>query len=166
MADHFLGQISITSLPFAPKNWAFCDGQLLPISTNQALFSLLGTTYGGNGVTTFALPDLRGRRPVSMGTGYVNGQSGGSETQSLSVNELPGHAHSVMAQSAVGTQDSPAAGFLSASGVDLPFAPALPVVGQRPLLNPAGNSQPHENRPPYLVLNFIIALTGIFPSRD
>ena len=165
MGTPYLGEIRLCSFNFAPKNWALCNGQLLPINTNQALFSLLGTTYGGNGQTTFALPDLRGRRPLHDGNGYTWGQSGGAEAHTLTLAEMPAHTHYVRVQSAVGTQEAAAGGYVAASGVDLPFAGSAQGTSQQ-LLTSVGGSQAHMNLPPYLVLNFIIALQGVFPSQN
>ena len=165
MGTPFLGEIRLCSFNFAPKNWALCNGQLLPINTNQALFSLLGTTYGGNGQTTFALPDLRGRRPLHDGNGYTLGQRAGAEAYTLKLAEMPAHTHYVRVQSAVGTQEAAAGGYLAASAVDLPFADTAQGANTQ-LLTSVGGSQAHMNLPPYLVLNFIIALQGVFPSQN
>ncbi len=166
MADPFLAEIRLCSFAFPPKGWAMCNGQLLPINQNQALFSLLGTTYGGDGRTNFALPNLQGRRPVMDGPGYTLGQAGGADFHTLSAQQLPAHTHAMKASKAVGTQASPQGGYLAASDVDVPYTSAN---GPFPSNNAVavsntGGSQPHENRPPYLVLNFVIALQGIFPS--
>jgi microcystin-dependent protein len=157
---------------FAPQGWALCNGQLLPIAQNQALFSLLGTTYGGDGRTTFALPDLRSRVPVHQGQGpglspYAEGQAGGTETVTLAAAQMPGHTHPVTASSSAATSDNPAARTLA--------RPASPIYHTEPgqhavmganMLGEAGGSQPHDNIQPYLVLTFCIALTGIFPSQN
>ncbi|CAN7678973.1 tail fiber protein [Acidovorax sp. LjRoot118] len=168
MAQPFMGEIRLCSFNFAPKGWAMCNGQILPINQNQALFSLLGTTYGGDGVTTFALPNLRGRRPIQEGAGYAQGEAGGTEFHTLLSPEMPQHSHSVNVSTAVGDQASPSSGFIAASNVDAPFtAPADAVISTNvSTVTPAGGSQPHENRPPFLVMNFVIALQGIFPSRN
>ena len=168
MAEPFLAEIRLCSFVFAPKGWALCNGQLLPINQNQALFSLLGTTYGGDGRVNFALPDLRGRRAIQEGNGHVLGERGGEDTHALSIGELPGHSHSVQAASTVGEVDSPVNGVLAASAVDVPYAAAnAPVLGgNASALANVGGSQAHENRPPFLVLNYIIALQGIFPSAN
>lgn len=168
MAEPFLSEIRICSFNFAPKGWAFCNGQFLPINQNQGLFSLLGTTYGGNGQTTFALPDLRGRRPLREGNGHTLGESAGSDSHTLSLLELPQHTHALRVASAVGTQASPANGYLAASNVDVPYTGGQGnVLGASTTALPTvGSSQAHENRAPYLVLNFIIALQGIFPSPN
>jgi microcystin-dependent protein len=168
MAEPFLSEIRICSFNFPPKGWAFCNGQLLPINQNQGLFSLLGTTYGGDGRVNFALPDLRARRPLMEGNGHTLGERAGSDSHTLSLQEMPEHSHTVKASTAVGTQASPANGYLAASNVDVPYTGAQGnVLGSNTgVLTSTGNSQPHENRSPYLVLNFIIALQGIFPSPN
>ena len=164
MSDPFLGEVKIISWNFPPKGWAFCNGQLLPINQNQALFSILGTTYGGDGRTNFALPNLQGRSPVHVGNGIVLGQSGGQTAHTLSVSELPAHNHVP-----VGSTSAPA--FPSAGGNLWAANPNLYNSTSNTAMNPAcitatGGSQPHQNMSPYLVLNFIIALQGIFPSRN
>jgi microcystin-dependent protein len=166
MADPFIGEIKIIGFNYPPRGWAFCNGQLLPINQNQALFSLLGTTYGGNGSTTFALPDLRGRVPVHVGSGYTQGQRSGEETHTLTPAEMPTHQHTLGASNATATFDE-AAGAVFAGGGASRFAPAgtANTALDPRVVQAVGGSQPHENRQPYLVLNFAIALTGIFPSR-
>lgn len=168
MAEPFLSEIRICSFNFAPKGWALCNGQLLPINQNQALFSLLGTTYGGDGQTTFALPNLQGRRPLMEGNGHTLGERAGTDSHTLIPQELPEHTHAIRASTSVGTQASPADGYLAASNVDVPFT-----AGQGNILGSnssavtsVGGSQAHENRSPFLVVNFIIALQGIFPSPN
>lgn len=163
MGTPYLGEIRLCSFNFAPKGWALCNGQLLPINQNQALFALLGTTYGGDGQVNFALPDLRGRQPVHRGNGYTLGQRTGTEFHTLTVGEMPPHTHQVRVQSAVGAQEMATGGYLAASAVDLPFAGTAQDVNQQ-VLTSAGGGQPHTNLPPYLVTNFIIALQGIFPT--
>ena len=166
MSTPFLSEIKIVSFNFAPKGWALCNGQLLPINQNQALFSLLGTVYGGNGQTTFALPNLQGRVAMHVGNGHVLGESAGEASHTLIQSEMPTHVHTVAASStATGGTASPNGNFLG-GGNNVYSAPQSPT-----LLNPAtvatvGNSQPHENMSPYLVLNFCIALQGIYPSRN
>ena len=164
MSDPFLGEIKIISWNFAPKGWAFCNGQLLPISQNQALFSILGTTYGGDGRVNFALPNLQGRSPVHVGNGINLGERGGEIAHTLSISELPGHTHGVAASSA-------APSFSSAAGNLWCVNPGLYNATSDTAMNPAditvtGGSQPHANMSPYLVLNFVIALQGIFPSQN
>lgn len=158
-----MGEIRMMSFQYVPRGWAACAGQLMPISQNSALFSLLGTQFGGNGQTTFGLPDLRGRTPMHRGTGYPVGQVGGAETHTLSVAEMPVHTHPVVAAA---TPDS-----LSPVGANFagPGKQAFTGTGTGPMhagaIAPAGGSQPHENRPPYLVVNYVIAISGIYPSR-
>lgn len=173
MSDQYLGEIRIFAGNFAPKDWALCNGQLMPISQNTALFSLLGTTYGGDGRTTFALPDLTGKAPMQQGstpglTERALGEVGGSKTVTLLINEMPAHTHAP-ATVAIGNTTSPVnatwAGIVQGRG-------ATPMYGTTPntQMNPAaigvsGGSQPHNNLQPYLGLNFVISLTGVFPPR-
>jgi microcystin-dependent protein len=191
MSNPFIGQLMLVPYNFAPRGWAFCNGQLLPIAQNTALFSLLGTTYGGNGQTTFALPDLRGRAAISSGQGpglssYTLGQRSGAETHTLIVTEMPAHTHTV----SIGTlaaqaraRNSPANSntpldnvpAIEAAGVTATYssaaadanmsAGAIALAGA-PTAATSGGSQPHNNLPPYLALNYCIALQGIFPSRN
>ncbi|MDA8444026.1 phage tail protein [Paracidovorax valerianellae] len=174
-SDPFLGEITLFAGNFAPKNWAFCWGQTLAISQNSALFSLLGTTYGGNGQTTFALPDLRGRVPLGMGQGpglsnFVQGEMGGRESVTLTSNQLPTHSHSTVmsVSSSPGNSAAPDGKYLAASNRrDDQFTDQSPDGNLAGLTSgPAGGNQPHENMQPYLALNFIIALQGLFPSRN
>jgi microcystin-dependent protein len=171
MSEPFLAEIKIISWNFAPKGWAFCNGQLLPINQNQALFSLLGTTYGGNGQTNFALPDFRGRAPVHTGT-FVLGQKGGQEAHTVTMSEMPAHTHPLKAsskqanQATLVTQPGPTPNILAAvQGNQYGPVAALTTLIPDTVTN-TGGSQPHENRPPFLVLNFVIALQGIFPSQN
>ena len=168
MATPFLGELKLIGFTFAPKGWALCNGQLLPINQNQGLFSLLGTTYGGDGLVNFALPDLRGRRPLMEGNGHTLGERAGTDSHTLSLQELPPHTHAIKASSAVGTQASPANGYLASSNVDVPFTAGQGSIlgGTSTAVTSIGGSQAHENRSPFLVLNFIIALQGIFPSPN
>ena len=167
--DPFLGEIRIFGGDFAPRGWAFCRGQLVSIAQNTALFSLLGTTYGGNGQTTFGLPDLRGRLPVHPGPSVTQGEVAGAEHVTLSASELPTHTHTFVASSQPANAGLPsgnrvanttAAGpLLYADGpTTVPMAPAA--------IGPAGLSHPHENRMPYLAMNYIISMQGVFPSRN
>jgi len=173
MSEPFLSEIKIISWNFAPKGWAFCNGQILPIAQNQALFSLLGTTYGGDGRTTFALPDFRGRIPHHFGNGLTLGERAGSSSVTINSSQLPAHNHLVSANTNPGTLAFPST--LSpavthniwASSSQNPYTGVNPDVAMDPTnISATGGSQPHENRQPYLVLNFIIALQGIFPSQN
>ncbi|MCE3001454.1 MAG: tail fiber protein [Xanthomonadaceae bacterium] len=168
MSEPFIAEIRIVGFNFAPVGWALCDGQLLPISQNTALFSLLGTTFGGNGQTTFALPDLRGRAPMFDGQGpglppRVLGERGGTESVTLTVAEMPPHSHPVAVSTAVADRANPV-GTRFGSTVDPVYTAANPGLAAA-AQGTAGGSQPHENMQPSLVLNFIIALQGIFPPR-
>ncbi|NHZ42244.1 MULTISPECIES: phage tail protein [Massilia] len=170
MSEPFFAEIRMMSFNFPPKGWAVCNGQLLPINQNQALFSLLGTQYGGNGQTNFALPDLRGRVPVH--TGAVSGppgSTGGQETVTLAPSQLPVHAHALNATTALATSGSPAnalAGKKGRLGRDLFAAPANQVALNENTVTPRGGSQAHSNMQPFLTVNFVIALQGIFPSPN
>jgi microcystin-dependent protein len=161
----YLSEIKIMSFPFAPKGWAQCNGQLLPINQNQALFSLLGTMYGGDGRTTFALPNLQGRVPIHMGSGFPQGSLGGEQAHTLTLGEAPLHVHAAYGTSSDGDSPIPAGNFLGAA--DNMYAPLSNPVALTPAtVTNAGGSQAHENMQPYLVLNFCIALQGIFPSQN
>jgi microcystin-dependent protein len=168
MSEPFLSEIRLMSFTFAPKGWALCNGQLLPINQNQALFSLLGTTYGGNGSTTFGLPDLRGRVSMHAGSGHSQiGEKGGEAAHTLTQSELPMHTHLAAASTATqGGHQTPDNRYLGGGGnVYHPLAPQLTTL--RPdSVAVTGGSQPHENRQPYLTLSFCIALQGIFPSPN
>ncbi|HEY8876942.1 MAG TPA: tail fiber protein [Roseateles sp.] len=173
MADPFLGELKLAAFTFAPRGWAFCDGQILPISQNTALFALLGTTYGGNGQTTFALPDLRGRSPVHAGSsvnGNVSlGEQGGVENVTLNLNQVPAHSHSLSGSSDLANASAPGGALPAAKprGGLTRYAPAGSDTVMAPgSVGPAGGSQPHNNMQPYLVLSWLIALEGIFPSRN
>jgi microcystin-dependent protein len=166
MGTPFLSEIKIVSFNFAPKGWAQCNGQLLPINQNQALFSLLGTTYGGDGITTFALPDFRGRAPVHIGNGIVQGQRAGEETHTLIISEMPQHNHLVSANTGSPNQPGLAGNMWCNNGSNL-YSGSNPNSSMNPAAgSPMGSSQPHPNIQPFLVLNFIIALQGVFPSRN
>jgi microcystin-dependent protein len=166
MAEPFLGEIRLMGFGFPPKGWAHCNGQILPINTNAALFSLLGTTYGGDGRVNFALPDLRARVPIHMGAGHTLGERGGANTHTLTAVELPTHTHVLNVSTAAnGGNVSPANRFLG-GGNNVYHAPAA-FTALHPLTVAAvGAGQPHENRQPYLTINFCIALAGIFPSQN
>jgi microcystin-dependent protein len=165
MSTPFLAQISVFSCNFAPRGFALCNGQLLPINQNQALFSLLGTTYGGDGRVNFGLPDLRGRVPVCSGESLVLGQRSGESAHTLLMSEMPAHSHTLSASSAIGNATSPT-GNLPAAAVTGPYSTAGPGVALQGVTASTGGSQAHENRQPYLVLSFCIALQGIFPSQN
>jgi len=166
MAQPYVGEIRMFAGNFAPAGWQLCEGQLLPISENETLFNLIGTTYGGDGMTTFALPDLRGRVPVHQGNGYVLSQTGGSEIVTLAVPQMPAHSHPLIASTNLATSNRPD-GRVPAQSRAVP----LYTEGSPSVTLPAaaagsvGGSQPHENLQPYLCLNFIISLYGIFPSQ-
>jgi microcystin-dependent protein len=180
MSEPFLSEIKLVSFNFPPKGWAFCNGQFLPINQNQPLFALLGTTYGGNGQTTFALPNLRGRTPIHMSNGHTLGEAAGSTSVTLNIQQLPTHIHQLSGRNDIVTPDdngqNPTGKFLAGAQVALQGGGTGPVQNYAPpanlvALNAAtctsvGGSQPHNNMMPYLVLNFIIALQGIFPSRN
>lgn len=166
MSTPFLGEIKIISWNFSPKGWAFCNGQFLPINQNQALFSLLGTMYGGNGQTTFALPDMRGRAPIHVGGGFIQGQAGGQEFHTVTQSEMPAHTHLVSASTnTTGATNQPTGNIFASSNVASYQTSANNTLIPSEVSN-VGGSQPHENRQPFLVLNYIIALQGIFPSRN
>ncbi|WPU97009.1 tail fiber protein [Mucilaginibacter sabulilitoris] len=177
--ETYLGTVLMFAGNFAPRGWALCNGQLLSIAQNSALFSLLGTTYGGDGITTFALPNLQGRAPIHWGqspglTNRVIGEASGSENVTLINTQMPQHTHTVSASAATGTQASPEGNVLALSsdpdvgGAPLNFiAPASINTTMAPaMISTAGNSQPHNNMQPYLAITFIIALEGIYPSRN
>src|SRR5882762_6680123 len=164
MSNAFLGQITMFGGNFAPRNTALCNGQTLPIAQNQALFSLLGTTYGGNGQTTFALPNLQGRTPIHMGNGHVLGEAGGEQAHTLSISEMPTHTHIANASTANGSTNFANGNILAAAG-NLYAAPnSLTTLNPTSITN-VGGSQAHQNMQPFLTLTFCIALQGIFPSR-
>ncbi|PYQ26461.1 MAG: phage tail protein [Acidobacteria bacterium] len=165
MAEPFLSEVRIMSFVFPPKGWALCDGQLLPINQNQALFSLLGTTFGGDGRVNFGLPDLRGRTPLHVGSGHTLGERGGEQAHTLSIAELPTHAHMAQASSSVGDAPTPTNFLLAKTqGVDV-FAPVANLTAMSPAsITNTGGSQAHLNMQPFLTLSFCIALQGIFPS--
>ena len=166
MSEPFLAEVKIISWNFPPKGWAFCNGQLLPINQNQALFSLLGTTYGGDGRTTFALPNLQGSMPVHVGQGIALGQRGGETAHTLNISEMPAHNHIPVGSNINPPPFPTATGNLWSANNAKPFAASATGSMNPACVAVAGGSQPHENMSPYLVLNFIIALQGIFPSRN
>ena len=169
MSTPFLSEIKIISWNYAPKGWAFCNGQVLPINQNQALFALLGTTYGGNGVTTFQLPNLQGRSPIMMSASFPLGAVGGESSHTLITSEMPAHAHSLKGVNSAPTTNSPNNATLSqpSTVVGNLYGAATGATTLAPqAIATAGGSQPHPNAQPYLVVNFVIALQGIFPSRN
>ncbi len=166
MSQPYVGEIRMVGFNFAPVGWAFCNGQTLTISQNEVLFNLIGTTYGGDGVTTFSLPDLRGRIPFHQGGSMIIGQTSGSENVTLTTSQIPAHNHILTASSASGTQSSPSGGLWATSTLD-EFSTETPVHSMDPsTLVVTGGSQPHDNMPPFQVVNFIISLFGIFPSQN
>jgi microcystin-dependent protein len=168
MAEPFLSEIRIMSFGFPPKGWATCDGQLLPINQNQALFSLLGTTYGGDGRVNFGLPNLQGRAPIHMGNSHTLGERGGEQAHTLSISEIPTHTHTAQATTATATTNNPTTALMLAktTAAALYAAAASNLVAMAANeLGSVGGSQAHLNMQPFLVLNFSIALQGIFPSQ-
>jgi microcystin-dependent protein len=166
MAEPFLSEIRLMSFNFAPKGWAMCNGQLLPINQNQALFSLLGTTFGGDGRVNFALPDFRGRVPIHVGSGHINGERGGEQAHTLSIAELPTHIHFVNVNNNAGTAATPLNNVLAKAGANT-YGPAQNLTTKNASsTTPTGGSQAHLNMQPFLTLTFCIALQGIFPSPN
>ena len=166
MAEPFLSEIRIMSFVFPPKGWALCDGQLLPINQNQPLFALLGTTFGGDGRVNFALPDLRSRVPIHVGPAFALGQTGGAETVTLTTSQIPAHSHVPQCQSGTGNLGDPTGGVWAQPGTGTDYSNAAPSLIMDPAaIGPAGGSQPHDNMVPFLVINFILSLFGIFPSQ-
>jgi microcystin-dependent protein len=165
MAEPFLSEIRIMSFVFAPKGWALCNGQLLPISQNQALFSLLGTTFGGDGRVNFALPDLRGSVPIHVGSGHTLGEKGGEQAHTLSIAELPQHVHTLQGQNVNATTNSPTGAVLANSTAVYHAATSLVALNPGSVTS-TGGSQAHLNMQPFLTLSFCIALQGIFPSPN
>jgi microcystin-dependent protein len=164
MAEPFLSEIRLMSFVFPPKGWALCNGQLLPINQNQALFSLLGTTFGGDGQTNFALPNYQGSAPIHVGDGYVLGERGGEQAHTLSISEIPTHTHVVSASSQVGN-DPTAVGHVLASPLNMSYRSPDALVAMTPsTVTNIGGSQAHLNMQPFLTISFCIALQGIFPS--
>jgi microcystin-dependent protein len=166
MAQPYVGEIRIFAGNFAPAGWMFCEGQLLPISENETLFNLIGTTYGGDGQSTFALPDLRGRIPIHMGNGFTLAETGGAEEITLTVNQIPVHSHPFLGSSDIANSANPGSNLVARSGQVNIFLNSNPTVAMSPqFLGSVGGSQPHTNFQPYLCLDFIISLFGIFPSQ-
>jgi len=166
MPNPFLSEIRIFAFNFPPKGWAFCNGQLLPINQNQALFSLLGTTYGGDGQTTFALPDLRGRAPIHMGSSFSLGQRGGEEAHTLTMGEMAAHTHQTRGSADNATVAPPTNNFWASNTGFTPYGTTANIAMSPTCIGNVGGGQAHENRSPFLVLNFCIALQGIFPSQN
>jgi len=166
MAEPFLGELKIISWNFPPKGWAFCNGQLLPINQNQALFAILGTTYGGDGRQTFGLPNLQGRTPMHVGNGLVLGEIGGETAHTLIISEMSAHNHAANASSSTSNSAAPGSNFWGNSGL-ASYSTAAPNAAMSPsAIANVGGGQPHQNMQPYLVLNVIIALQGIFPTQN
>ena len=166
MSEPFLGEIRLVGFNFAPRGWAFCEGQILQINENQSLYSLLGTTYGGDGRTTFALPDLRGRIPFHRSDTLALGAKGGEEAHVLTEAEIPAHTHSVTASSNPANQPSPAGNHWPQGGGSLPYAANATGSMASQAISPTGQNQGHPNLPPVTVSNYIIALQGLFPPRN
>jgi microcystin-dependent protein len=165
MSSPFIGEIRMFGGNFAPAGWAFCNGALIPISENDALFNLIGTTYGGDGQSTFALPDLQSRLPVHVGPGYALGQSGGVETVTLTTAQIPAHSHVPLSVSGNGDQATPQNGVWAGAATSH-YSSSAPSLAMSPsAVNNDGGSQPHDNMMPYLTINFILSLFGIFPSQ-
>jgi microcystin-dependent protein len=166
-SEPFLGEIMMVGFNFAPRGWTFCDGQLLPINQNQALYSLLGTVYGGDGRVTFAVPDLRGRMAMHRGNGYIQGARGGTETVTLTTAQIPAHRHVLKAQDDEGDTYRPGNNALAYDQGDEQYSTSAPDVGMTSAsIASAGGGQAHENMPPFLVVNHCIALQGLFPNRN
>jgi microcystin-dependent protein len=167
MGQPYVGEIRIFAGNFAPAGWMFCEGQLLPISGNDTLFQLIGTTYGGDGQSTFALPDLRGRIPLHFGNGFTLAQTGGAETVTLTVPQIPVHSHALLVSTDAGTLNSPAGNVLAASAsVTVYIEDVTDANMSANSIGTIGGSQPHNNFQPYLCVDFIISLFGIFPSPN
>ena len=171
MGTPFLGELKLVSFDFAPRSWAFANGQTLPINQNQALFSLYGTAFGGDGRVSFGLPDLRGKVPIHAGAGFIRGQSGGETAHTLTLNEMPQHIHYGIADSTVapdpaGTSPAPSKRLAKTQPGDLYGAPASLIPMNAGAISKTGGSQPHNNMQPYLTLNWIVALIGVFPSPN
>ena len=167
MSEPFIGEVKMISWNYPPKGWAFCNGQLMAINQNQALFSLFGTMYGGDGRVTFALPNLQGRVPIHMGGGHNQGEVGGEQAHTLTKNEMPAHLHFVTVDTDPGTASPTGSSRYAASTSVALYAPPNNLTAMDPnVIGNIGGSQPHQNMQPYLCINFIVALVGIFPSRN
>jgi microcystin-dependent protein len=166
MAQPYVGELRMFGGNFAPAGWMFCEGQLLPISENETLFQLIGTTYGGDGESTFALPDLRGRIPLHMGSGFLLAETGGAEEITLTVNQIPAHSHPLLGANTVANDPNPQSNLLSESSIVSLYQSVAPGASMAAnAITATGGSQPHTNFQPYLCINFIISLFGIFPSQ-
>lgn len=171
MPEPYVGEIRMFAGNFAPNGWMFCEGQTLPISENEVLFQLIGTTYGGDGEETFNLPNLASRVPVHMGTGpdgttYQIGEMAGTEQETLTIQQIPNHSHPMLGSTNTGGQNTPAGNFIASSSTIQLYAPETANVAfSAQAISPAGGSQPHENTQPFLCINFIISLFGVFPSQ-
>lgn len=165
MAQPYVGEIRMFAGNFAPAGWMFCEGQLLPISENETLFQLIGTTYGGDGQSTFALPDLRGRLPIHQGNGFILAETGGAEEITLTINQIPSHGHPQLCSNTVGNDPNPQGNTLAESLAVSMYQSAAPAIPMNPAsISAVGGNQPHTNMQPYLCVDFIISLFGIFPS--
>ena len=163
--EPYVGEIRMFAGSFAPNGWMLCQGQTLPISGNDVLFQLIGTTYGGDGESTFGLPDLRGRIPIHQGNGFILAETGGAEEITLTVNQIPAHTHPLLASGDTGNQLDPTGALLSNSQGAIPYIEDAPTLNMHPqAISPVGGSQPHTNFQPYLCVDFIISLFGLFPS--
>jgi|SRR6185312_1962378 len=165
MGTPYVGEIRMFAGNFAPAGWAFCNGQLMAISENEVLFQLIGTTYGGDGQSTFALPNLSSRVPMHTGSGFVIGQTGGTETVTLTTSQVPAHSHVPLCNSGAGSQDDPTGGIWAQQTSNAPYVNLAPSLNMaQNAIGSAGGSQPHDNMVPFLAINFIISLFGVFPS--
>lgn len=165
MSQPYVGEIRMFGGNFAPAGWMFCEGQLLPISENETLFNLIGTTYGGDGQETFALPDLRGRLPIHQGNSFILAQTGGAEAVTLTVQQIPNHTHPFVASTSVANATSPANQVIAQSAQRAVYFESATTTNLAPsAISPVGGSQPHTNFQPYLCIDFIISLFGIFPT--
>ena len=165
MGTPYVGEIRMFAGNFAPVGWAFCQGQTLAISENDVLFNLIGTTYGGDGQTTFNLPNLASRVPIHQGSGFIIGETAGEESVTLTTSQIPAHSHPPLCNSGAGGQAGPAGGVWAQLASNPPYANVAPTVNMAPnAIGPSGGSQPHDNMVPFLVINFIISLFGVFPS--
>lgn len=167
MSQPFIGEIRMFAGNFAPVGWSFCNGAIIPIDQNDALFNLIGTTYGGDGQTTFALPNLQSRVPIHVGPGFALGQSGGAESVTLTVSQIPAHSHVPLCNTAAGSSTTPAQNFWAAATGATNYDNGAPSTALDPAtISSSGGSQPHDNMIPFLVVNFILSLFGVFPSQS